>query len=291
MARTGVFVGRAHVIFAELHDKLGEDGCGSHDRMEDVLTSNVFGLLRYLPPDRSLLLWLAQAEPVGNGPVLGKANAVETIFWPRLGDGEADILLALETAPGEVDLVVVECKYESKKSGRAREGRGGCEAQRDQLAKYALALFEDRFDIRLLRGRRVRRRAIVYLTASAGMPRDEIEESLGALRDSTWSDRFYWLSWDRLWSVLTELDREESNYRLVAGDILALLRRKALRPFSGFGRLRPLALGSPSWRSRWGLMQDLRLETSVAMWRRQWGMELPSLPRSAVWHREAKETT
>src|SRR4051812_26314321 len=50
------------MIFAELHGKLGEDYSRAHERAEDLLTSTVFGLLRYLTPADGLLAVLGHAR-------------------------------------------------------------------------------------------------------------------------------------------------------------------------------------------------------------------------------------
>ena len=46
------------MIHALLNGKLSAD----QENMEDILTSNVFGLLRYLPPEHGLLPFLAHAS-------------------------------------------------------------------------------------------------------------------------------------------------------------------------------------------------------------------------------------
>lgn len=41
------------VPHAELRGKISQSGSNAFDRMEDLLTSDVFGRLRYVPPDRN----------------------------------------------------------------------------------------------------------------------------------------------------------------------------------------------------------------------------------------------
>jgi hypothetical protein len=41
-------------MIAEIHNKLSATGSNLHDRLEDQLTGNVFGTLRYLPYSQGL---------------------------------------------------------------------------------------------------------------------------------------------------------------------------------------------------------------------------------------------
>ena len=46
------------MIIAELRGKLSDDQVSSIERSEDVLTSNVFQCMRYLPPNKGILPFL-----------------------------------------------------------------------------------------------------------------------------------------------------------------------------------------------------------------------------------------
>src|SRR4051812_6030838 len=118
------------MIFAELHRKLGENYSRAHERAEDLLTSTVFGLLRYLPPTDGLLAVLQRArglvreEGAKTRPRPGRFDvegitAVRLDFWPRWpGHGEPDLLLRLLDGAGAVRAVVlIEAKLHSPKSG------------------------------------------------------------------------------------------------------------------------------------------------------------------------------
>ena len=59
------------MIFAELQGKLGQHHSRAHERAEDVLTSTVFGLLRYMP----LSDWL--------GPLAGRIRPIQKHLGPK----------------------------------------------------------------------------------------------------------------------------------------------------------------------------------------------------------------
>ena len=85
------------MLEALLHGKLSRE----QENMEDILTSNVFGLLRYLPPSDGLLQFLGMGrmrdgrQPLANLP---EDTTAEYEFWPWIkesGNGcEPDVLLS-----------------------------------------------------------------------------------------------------------------------------------------------------------------------------------------------------
>jgi hypothetical protein len=95
------------------------------ENMEDLLTSSVFGLLEYLPPESGLLPLLCLASYAdGSGiPVLRAPGIrLERIeFWPtyeadKVAPTEPDVLIRLRDCQGKLHLVLVEVKLWSGKS-------------------------------------------------------------------------------------------------------------------------------------------------------------------------------
>jgi hypothetical protein len=269
------------MVHAELHSKLSQDGAGAHERMEDVLTSNVFGLIRYLPPESGLIPWLERSEPFGLHPPLRIEGTAPVItFWPELGTGEVDVMISVPGEQGDVDLVAVECKFESRKSGRAADAGSdtpvGCSTPReaDQLAKYAHGLRAGKYAKELELGRSVRRLSLVYLTDDTIAPTAELSESATAMGALCERVQLYWLSWDTLHMVLRNGRAEIANpgLRLVADDLMKLLERKGMRSFLGFGasmRSRSPS-GSPAWRQRWVDLAGARPLRGDPGWRLHW---------------------
>lgn len=115
--------------------------------MEDILTSNVFGLLKYLPPQEGLFPFLAQATtPPPRGNPLAFLSTTPGIrqedvtyqFWPLWSTHkewrkcEPDVVLRITTPEGKV-AVLVEAKYRSGKSSEADEREDT--PPNDQLAR------------------------------------------------------------------------------------------------------------------------------------------------------------
>ena len=121
------------MFFAERQRKLGRDGSLAHDRAEDLLTSTVFQLLRYIPAQVGLLATLARARRVvrSNGvfaverasswpTLLQAATDYRVRLWPwRDKHGEPDAVVTLVGPDGVIGNVLIEAKLFSGKSSEA----------------------------------------------------------------------------------------------------------------------------------------------------------------------------
>jgi hypothetical protein len=226
------------MIFAELPSKLGGDYSRAHERAEDLLTSTVFGLLRYLPAADGFLPLLhrarvvtltpqgstAQPEPswLGSGPV----REVKVDFWPYWpGFGQPDVLLIFLDPSGKAAaVVVVEAKLDSPKSGRAAEDDEELASEDtpdpDQLVRYWQGVRE-RWGAEA--GSQL---GVVYLTKHSVPPLDELEASLRRAPGM----RLAWLSWCDNWAVAEGL----SALYLPGADLARLLAHKGMKYFNGF---------------------------------------------------------
>ncbi|HBP21144.1 MAG TPA: hypothetical protein DEA08_25575 [Planctomycetes bacterium] len=231
------------MIQAELHGKLGGDARSASERLEDLLTSSVLGTLRYLGPKLGLLpvLERVQAFPHSRDglPIdLEQVTSVEWHFWPKArrpngrGYDECDLLLVLGDETGGKNALLVEAKYLSGKSGTgAVEEAGNSRASGDQLARYLLALRDDRFSC--IAGTGARPLGIVYLTAHVAPPKTALQESLSELQRHGVGDGLFWLGWRDVDRALHPLRSEAPPRSYAIMDILSLLERKNLRAFRG----------------------------------------------------------
>jgi len=110
------------MTIAELHGKLNpERPQGISERMEDLLTSDVFGTMRYAGWDNGFIDWIKKAEAA---PVSPAAPSISSLFgnsgvsqvyykfWPLLSNGrEPDLALLVMFEGQDFLLIVVEAKY------------------------------------------------------------------------------------------------------------------------------------------------------------------------------------
>ena len=203
------------------------------ENMEDILTSNVFGLLKYVPPGEGLLNYLALAEDEdGNQPLkyLRSLNEVsqDSIsyeFWPWWKEPncygcEPDVVISLKISAQKKLLVLIEAKYLSGKSSEADEVD---DTPTDQLAREwdnlsVMANTPDEHPV------------LIYLTAHYAYPNQDISGAISEFREkrqNSLSPVIYWLSWRHLYQMC------ENSQHPVLSDIKLLLYRLGLEFFDG----------------------------------------------------------
>lgn len=208
---------------------------------EDILTSTVFGTLRYLPISTVLIPFIESAflyddcritlwKVLKNrGIELRHYQKVNYVFWPRHSNlGEPDLLLLfMDHVQGEEDwLLIVEAKFKSPKSSTG---------EYDQLMRYYNAVNEyiEGFSDREISSFKGKKGYIIYVTESEAA--DEIEESIKCIKnkDESFNNGIFHLRWHQLHKVLSNIiDTYSPVEKLIASDIMKYLERLGLRDFS-----------------------------------------------------------
>lgn len=180
------------MIYAEIKKKIPEV-----KNREDILTSNVFGMLKLLPD--SILIKIINKAVNVRGEELSRIEDQKTKMelWKRFEYGEPDIFLEGNTFIG-----IIEAKYYSGKSGSVyieEETNQLKNEESDQLAKYwqiiNASIKEEKF--------------IIYLTNDSCIPIKDINASEQA---SGHKAIIYWLNWTNVHYELIKLkDMEELN--------------------------------------------------------------------------------
>jgi len=211
---------------AILHGKLSRD----QENMEDVLTSNVFGLLKYVPPGEGVLPLLACAETTdGEHPFKTLFESAENVsvsycFWPFWSEEgcvncEPDVLLEITQPDSPKMLVCVEAKY---RSGKSSEEDATLDKPNDQLAKewdnlQSIARKENAIPY------------LLYATADMGCPSQSILDSISDYqRHRTDVPKISWISW----RGIPRLFNASNNP--ILQDLVELCRRLNLIEFTGF---------------------------------------------------------
>jgi hypothetical protein len=232
------------MTIAEIHGKISEEGSNLSELMEDLLTADVFGCFRYLPPQKTLIPFLNTAKSFhGHALVLpDEIVGVHYSFWPWVKlhgctPCEPDVVVGLETEGRHLHLVFIEAKYRSGLSSEEDEG----ESPNDQLARELdnldkISLVNLHWSPELT----VMSRALLFVTQDMSMPRNLIAQSLAEYqRKRNRQGDIYWTSWRFLQPVLEDsLGREDSPQGMaVVEDMLKLLLRKGLTVFRGVDRI------------------------------------------------------
>jgi hypothetical protein len=211
----------SELLQAQLRGKLTR----TEENMEDLLTSNVFGSIKYVPYEDGLLPLLANSQDENGDALTGINQSVLNIhydFWPRfreLGceECEPDLLITIQYSNGQRVLVLVESKYLSDKSSVANDK----EAPKDQLARE--------WDNLILKANQEHAKPILlYVTADFGYPRQSIEESCKEYQEKRKKDMsVFWLSWRKLPTLFLD------NRQEILNDLIEVLKYQQLTFFEG----------------------------------------------------------
>jgi len=230
------------MTIAEIHGKISHTGENLSERMEDLLTSDIFSACYYVRPETLLLPFLHRAKGLNNEP-LGrllkeKVNRVQYLFWPRLPRSEPDVLIALELSLGHSFLILVEAKYFSSKSSSAlsKDELEVAETPRDQLAREYVDLLEDSHNYFQLPKSKILGTALIYITAHRSIPEDSISESLVEIKKFLLGKEdvnLFWTSWFELHPIISKIKKPLNWERPILDDLKQLLERKRLIHFRG----------------------------------------------------------
>ena len=227
------------MLQAMLRGKLSRPGEG----LEDLLTSNTFGLMKYFPPEAALLPFLSRAfDPLSRTFLGGLLDGVVRVerwrFWPNLASPDCipcqpDVEIILSDGGRKRVGLLIEAKYRSGKSSFACEG---ADAPFDQLARE--------FDnlCALAREERFTATAVVYVTPAVACPVKDLEASareFSAKRGERAA--IYWASWRSLPEILEGVPHPFAE---MAADARELLLNLGLTAFT---RLRADSVRAPGW--------------------------------------------
>lgn len=228
------------MTIAEIRGKISQTGQNLSERMEDLLTSDIFGCMRYLPTQNALIPFLQTACSLhGNILIIpGKVLRVHWSFWPWLKLAgripcEPDVIVGLETEENHVHLILIEAKYYSGLSSEEDE----CEEPNDQLARELDNLDTvSSMNLRWSPDLTIISRYLLFVTQHMGMPRRLVAQSLAEYqRKRNRQGDIYWTSWRFLQPILGKNLKQKNSPQNIAvmEDMLELLLRKGLSVFRG----------------------------------------------------------
>ena len=228
------------MTIAEIRGKISQTGQNLSERMEDLLTSDIFGCMRYLPTQNALIPFLQTACSL-HGNILtipGKILRVHWSFWPWLKSSgripcEPDVIIGLQTEYNHLHLVLVEAKYYSDLSSEEderAEPNDQLARELDNLDAVSCATFGWNPQLHIVS------RRLLFITQHMGMPRRLVARSLAEyqLKRNKQGD-IYWTSWRFLLPILENNLKQENSPQNIAvmEDMLELLLRKGLSVFRG----------------------------------------------------------
>lgn len=215
-------------MISEIKGKISSTGSNLSDRLEDKLTGDFFGALRYLPFEQGLKGILEQVKfnKTGETPawnaLLNQYSGFEVKynFWPQHSKGEIDLLLEFENA-----LVGIEVKY---KSGISSQDEGEIvryDESLHQLSRYSHML-EDITDSR---------KAYLIFLAPFSI-QHIVQQQLEVKYNVSSSVKLGFVNWEDIHTKLGLMRRPDlaKPQEYILMDVEALLEVKGLKHFTGF---------------------------------------------------------
>jgi hypothetical protein len=216
------------VFEAEIKGKIPEI-----ENMEDILTSTVFGLLKYISEKKVLLSIINQAKTISDEKFQDCCDidlfkyTPEIIFWKNIPIyGEPDLIIKFKFPNKPELLLCIEVKYYSSKSG---------EGEDDQLGRYFEALDQTAFetDAQFL--------GIIYLTKYPAT--EELKDTLQYIEQKgfiNFKRKIFHLSWFEITTTIKEFDKSilKERDKMIIDDLLEYLQYKNLVEFTTFSFLK-----------------------------------------------------
>lgn len=218
-------------MIAEIHKKISKSGSNLTDRLEDNLTGNFFGVLRYMP--FNLVFKKLLVASVYPKEVARKIDEIDyelwnnnIKFWPYDENGEIDVLLEFEKA-----VIGIEVKYlsdlssddEIDNSNINGDPKYEFQESRQQLARESRIISKFGED---------KTRILLFLAKDACC-RDVYENTVGR-NILAKGVAFGYISWQSILAELKKLQMhgfDNQYYSVIINDLINLLERKG---FDGF---------------------------------------------------------
>lgn len=197
------------------------------ENMEDIITSIVFGMFKYIPPEIGLFKFLSFATGKDENDKLNinfsNCKNVEYKFWETLSNYknncEPDVLISFFDNEKKYTLLI-EAKYNSGKSSEKDEN----EFVNDQLAREYMNLMEFSKVNKTIP-------IMIYLTKDVNRPSFKIENSKNEIKEKHKDpvvNEIFWLSWRHI----TQIEKSDN---IMLNDLIELFdKRLNLFFYKGF---------------------------------------------------------
>lgn len=211
-------------MIAEINGKISSSGSNLTDRLEDKLTGDVFGAMRYLPFKLGLKQILQETsfpteQQAKLQALIEKEPCFNYVFWPRYDEGEPDLILESTNA-----IILIEVKYQSGLS--SDDEIEDPEESRNQLSRESQILnrIKGNKEAFLIFLAKQSEAAPIYNTA---LEKNKIHSNIS----------FGYLSWSTVLETFVRVKRQQNltfPSNIIIIDLIDLLRRKGFERFKSF---------------------------------------------------------
>lgn len=218
------------ILLAELHNKISQSGSNLSDRLEDKLTGDFFGAIRYLPFELGLKQALSSVEFSQNHIHDKWQSLLDTQtgfpatwnFWHREEEGEIDVLISFNEM-----IIGIEVKYLSGISSEDQDifNQDDYTQSVNQLARYS----------RMLERLSGNRDAYLLFLSPYEMM-NCVKNAMKGRSIISPSVELGYISWEDIYESLKELDfnQIDKGQQFILKDLQDLLFKKEFIRFRGF---------------------------------------------------------
>lgn len=209
-------------MLAEIRGKVSRTGSNLSERLEDNLTGNVFGALRYIPFSEGIGKILAKTvncldikSCINQITTQYWANAIE--FWPYDPEGELDALLTFEDT-----IIGIEVKFLSGLSSVDEADYIPTEESKNQLGRES----------RIISRKGGRKNKILLFVADRHMCKTVYQDIKDSKHDIIEKDVMLgYVSWQDFLHELKQLNGLDPFQQIIIKDLIDLLTRKGFEDF------------------------------------------------------------
>ena len=239
-------------MIAELHGKISGTGSNLHDRLEDQLTGDIFGSLRYLPYELGIAPILLAAKVPASVVERGAPDVwIDRIeFWPREPLGELDVRIDLDEA-----VIGIEVKYQSPLSSDDDAGYSGDTGEEADRSSVNQLSRESKI-VREWAG--TRKKAFLILVARDSEC-SRIVSDVTARNLIAGGVELLSVSWQEILLVLEKQQSGNPVYSCILKEMAALLRRKKFERFHRFDSSLPAVCAGEYFTYQYSPGRGLRL--------------------------------
>lgn len=213
-------------MIAELNGKISSRGTNLSETLEDNLTGNFFGSLRYIPFSKGIkkiLIEVIGEEYFDENEIEEWGENIE--FWPYYKEGELDVVIDLNLIT-----IGIEVKYNSGLSSDDEVLNEGekIEKSNNQLARESRVIKE-------LAEVKDKKPVLLFIAKESKV--NNIVKNVLERRILENGVTFKYISWEDICKIVKQLHKStELNYfeRIVINDIYRLLLKKGFDSFKSF---------------------------------------------------------
>ncbi|MDJ0331776.1 hypothetical protein [Planococcus sp. S3-L1] len=218
-------------MISEIKGKISSTGSNLSDRLEDKLTGDFFGALRYLPFEQGLKGILEQAEIAESEErtawmkFLNEESGFKHSynFWPQHSKGEIDLLIEFDDT-----LVGIEVKY---RSGISSEDEG-------EIVSYDKSLHQLSRYSHMIEELANQKQAFLIFLAPFSI-QNSVQQQVGIDFNISSSVGLGFVNWEDIHTKLVRMSKValSGTQEYILSDVQELLEVKGLKRFSGFADL------------------------------------------------------